>query len=153
MNDLRQVTLRKAAIADFCGVADFNQGEDEANALSSMRKSPFGRRPVDVVSPDSEIGDGSYAVCKIDIEGTEFAALKGAERSLREVNPPVLLPELTNRTLKRSGSSVEEIKSWLKDRGYELWTHARREPAGTLGREAPQARSRWRCHRDCRDTI
>lgn len=123
LNDLKQVTLRKAAIADFCGAADFNQGEDEANALSSLRESPLGRHPVDVVTLDSEIGDGSYAVCKIDVEGAEFAALKGAERSLRRVNPPVLLLELTNRTLVRSGSSVEEVRSWLKERGYDLWTY------------------------------
>jgi FkbM family methyltransferase len=123
MNDLRQVTLRKAAIADFCGTADFNQGEDEANALSSLRESPLGRHPVDVVTLDSEIAGARYAVCKIDVEGAEFAALKGAERSLRGTNPPVLLLELTNRTLVRSGSSVEEVKSWLKERGYELWSY------------------------------
>lgn len=124
MNDLKQVTLRKAAIADFCGAADFNQGEDAANALSSLRESPLGRHPVAVVTLDSEICDGSYAVCKMDVEGAEFAALKGAERSLRGANPPVLLLELTNRTLVRSGSSVGEVRSWLKERGYELWTYA-----------------------------
>lgn len=123
MNDLPQVSLRKAAVADFCGAADFNEGEDEANALSSLRESPFGTHPVDVVTLDSEIRAGSYAVCKIDVEGAEFAALKGAERSLRVANPPVLLLELTNRTLVRSGSSVDEVKSWLMDRGYELWTY------------------------------
>ena len=123
MNDLRQVALRKAAIADFRGTADFNQGEDEANALSSLRESPLGRHPVDVVTLDSEIAERSYAVCKIDVEGAEFAALKGAEASLRMANPPVLLLELTNRTLMRSGRSVEEVKSWLKQRGYELWTY------------------------------
>ena len=123
INDLGQVTLRKAAISDFCGTADFNQGEDEANALSSLRESPLGRHPVDVVTLDSEIGDGSYAVCKMDVEGAEFPALKGAERSLRAANPPVLLLELTNRTLVRSGSSVNELRSWLKERGYELWTY------------------------------
>jgi FkbM family methyltransferase len=123
MNDLGQVALRKAAIADFCGTADFNQGEDEANALSSLRESPLGRHPVDVVTLDSEIADGGYAVCKIDVEGAEFAALKGAEHSLRRLNPPVLLLELTNRTLKRSGSSVDELRDWLKERGYELWTY------------------------------
>jgi FkbM family methyltransferase len=123
MNALKQVTLRKAALADFCGTADFNQGEDEANALSSLRESPLGKRPVEVVTLDSAIGDDSYAVCKIDVEGAEFAALKGAARSLGRVNPPVLLLELTNRTLIRSGSSVEELRSWLKERGYELWTY------------------------------
>ena len=123
MNALEQVALRKAAIADFCGSADFNQGEDEANALSSLRESPLGRRLVDVVTLDSEINDASYAACKIDVEGAEFAALKGAERSLSVANPPVLLLELTNRTLVRSGSSVDEVRSWLKERGYELWTY------------------------------
>ena len=123
LNHLSQVTIRKAALADFKGTADFNQDEDTSNALSSLRDSGSGKRPVSVVTLDSEIGEADFAVCKMDVEGAEFAALRGAEGCLSRLNPPVWLLELTNRTMKRSGSSVDELRSWLKERGYELWTY------------------------------
>lgn len=122
INRLDNVTVRVTAVSDFAGTADFTTGVDTANCFSDLREFGEERQLVEVVTLDSEVRE-RCAVCKMDVEGAEPAALRGAERLLAEANPPVWLLELTDRTLKRSGSSVEEVKSWLKERGYELWTY------------------------------
>ena len=122
INRLDNVTVRVAAVSDFAGHADFTTGVDTANCFSDLKEFGDKHQQVEVVTLDSEVR-GDFAACKMDVEGAEPAALRGAERLLAEANPPVWLLELTDRTLKRSGSSVEALRNWLQERGYELWTY------------------------------
>lgn len=124
-NALSNVTIRTAAIADFAGEADFNLGSDTGNSLSEIRPSDRGSQKVAVVTLDAEIAGTPFALCKMDVEGAEFAALKGAVQSIGAANPPVWLLELTNRTLGRSGTSVEEVRRWLDQHGFGLWRYDR----------------------------
>lgn len=122
-NALANVSIRNAAVADFTGEADFNVGSDTGNSLSELRPSNRGSQKVQVVTLDSALAGTSYALCKMDVEGAEFAALKGAARSIGAANPPVWLLELTDRTLGRSGSSVDEVRRWLDQHGFGLWRY------------------------------
>ena len=137
INRLDNVTVRVAAVSDFAGTADFTAGVDIANCFSDLKEFGEGRQQVEVVTLDSEV-HGPYAVCKMDVEGAEPAALRGAERLLTEANPPVWLLELTERTLKRSGSSVEALRQWLLERGYQLWDYD--ADANALGEWEPRPR-------------
>ena len=56
---------------------------------------------------------------KMDIEGAEPLALQGAERMLKEGNPPVWLLEM-NRALRHYGYTEEGLQDWLGERGYDL---------------------------------
>ena len=137
INCLDNVTVRVAAVSDFAGTADFTTGVDTANCFSDLKEFGEERQRVEVVTLDSEVRE-HCAVCKMDVEGAEPAALRGAERLLAEANPPVWLMELTDRTLKRSGSSVGALRHWLLERGYRLWEYD--ADANAMGEWEPRPR-------------
>jgi FkbM family methyltransferase len=120
-NRLTNVVVREAAVGDFRGTALFSAGEDTAGSFANLRKSAL-TRAVDVVRLDDEI-QGPVALCKLDVEGAETAAIRGAEECLSAHNPPVWLVELTRRTLQRSGTSLEDFIQLLARHGYGLWTY------------------------------
>ena len=120
LNGLDNVVVRQAAVSDRAGRAEFSSGEDEAGAFTALRKSDA-TQIVDVVRLADEIDGTRFAVGKMDVEGAEPAALRGAE--LKRHNPPVWLIELTRRTLRRSGTSLEEVVGLLKENGYSLWRY------------------------------
>lgn len=123
INNLTSVKTVQVAVSDFSGAADFTEGGDTGNRLRAVGT---GNRPivsVEVRTLDSLIGCDQYALGKMDVEGAEPMALKGAENSLGRSTPPVWMIEMTNRTLNRSGSSVLALTEWLSSNGYDLWTY------------------------------
>jgi len=58
---------------------------------------------------------------KMDIEGAEVLALRGADRLLREMRVRTLLLELHPPQIAALGSSVAEIVRSLREHGYRLW--------------------------------
>lgn len=68
-----------------------------------------------------ELGLTRLDLLKLDIEGAETAALRGAARVLREFRP-VLLLEVSPRSLAAQGSSREELLALLDESGYELFS-------------------------------
>jgi FkbM family methyltransferase len=63
---------------------------------------------------------------KIDIEGFEFEALKGADRLLVSVRPTLLI-EIHPPQLALSGGSEDAVFEYLRERSYE-WTVIDRNP-------------------------
>lgn len=122
-NDLAWVTIKSCAVADTAGTFAFTVGADTANTLCGLATSSPATRTVQTVTLDAEIKGEGYTMCKMDIEGAEFRALKGASTLLENATPPVWQLELTNRTLARFGSSVAEVQEWLRARGFDLWSY------------------------------
>ena len=122
LNRLANVTVRQAAVSDFIGTADFTQGADTGNALYSVRTYDQPPQQVEVTTFDAEIRD-KFVVCKMDVEGAELPALKGAAQLLAVKNPPVWLIELSEKMQAKTGSSVAQVEDWLKDHGYDLWRY------------------------------
>lgn len=58
-------------------------------------------------------------VIKIDIEGAELRALRGAERTLRE-HSPVIFCEIHPNQMRNCGDSVEELRAYVESLGYSL---------------------------------
>jgi FkbM family methyltransferase len=54
---------------------------------------------------------------KLDVEGAELAALKGA-RELMAATPPLLLVEMEEKNLRAAGASREAIRQFLAGYGY-----------------------------------
>jgi hypothetical protein len=55
---------------------------------------------------------------KLDIEGCEVKALKGAEQTILKHKPKMVI-EVNHEALRRQGSYPGEIFGWLKDHGYQ----------------------------------
>jgi FkbM family methyltransferase len=55
---------------------------------------------------------------KIDVEGSEVAALRGGEKTIRRFRPKIAV-EYNQETLMRLGASVNELDDLLDDLGYE----------------------------------
>jgi FkbM family methyltransferase len=122
------ITIAPVACADsettltFYAAPHANTGE---SSLSSANASYTGavtasyqvraRRLADVVR---EAGVARVDVLKIDVEGAEFLALKGASEILARFRPVVVV-ELIDEQLKSMGSSAEEVKAFMRSHGYE----------------------------------
>ena len=91
----------------------FTLGQTEGERCYSVQV----RRIDDVLA---ELALEQVDVIKMDIEGSEFAALHGAELSLRRHKPALLL-ELNERALQRCGSNSKAVMDLLDDAGYRGW--------------------------------
>ena len=83
---------------------------------------------VSCVTLDSMVAEGKIPPCdviKVDIEGAEHEALKGAEGILQERPPKAIFFECIDEHLGRFNSSAEELIGFLSSLGYTL-EYARR---------------------------
>jgi len=120
INDVRNVELKQVAVSDRPGTVDFSVGEDAAGALASLRS--VGKTcKVPTVRIADELNGLMFAAGKMDVEGAEPIALIGA--MLERHNPPLWTIELTRRTLKRSGTELEDVIAMLRERGFSLWRY------------------------------
>lgn len=55
---------------------------------------------------------------KMDVEGHELSVLRGAESTIRR-HQPIIHCELKQGALSRQGLVKQDVRSWLRDRGYE----------------------------------
>jgi hypothetical protein len=62
-------------------------------------------------------GISKIGLIKIDIEGSEFLALKGMQKVLTEMKPKILV-ELKEETLKNSGYTEKDIIALFDKAGY-----------------------------------
>jgi len=69
---------------------------------------------------DSEPELRNVLVAKMDIEGNEGKALKGATRLLKEAPPCYLMIELSADFLGAAGTPIEEVTKLLGDAGYDV---------------------------------
>jgi hypothetical protein len=56
----------------------------------------------------------------MDIEGAEMAALRGAAETLGQFKP-VLLIEISDRSLQHQGTGSGEVLEWLQRQGYRMF--------------------------------
>jgi FkbM family methyltransferase len=122
LNGLEQVRVHEAALADVPGHADFTLHRQSGNRLSRAHDVQAEVRTVAVTTIDAEL-PATYAMAKLDLEGAEPLALRGAEQHLAAGSPPVVVLELVDRFVRRFGSSPIEVADWLQKRGYELATY------------------------------
>lgn len=113
------MTVICQAIADECGEAAFYTPSIDHILHKNMATltpkesdaSSYEQKTVGVVSLDSlDIEDIGFI--KIDIEGAEYRALEGADRSLRKYRP-VLLMEILSDSRNR-----DDVFNYLKELGY-----------------------------------
>jgi FkbM family methyltransferase len=119
-NGLTNVTVHQAAVGQTPGQVAFVAGDDVSNRVASSFDA--GKRTVDVevVTLDQELGDRTYAMGKLDVEGFETAALRGARGHLVAGDPPVWQLEMLDHQLRKAGTSRAELVGLLGEHGYRL---------------------------------
>jgi FkbM family methyltransferase len=112
-NRLDQVEVVEAAVGSEPGEGAISLDSDVSNTL--VPEPGITRvATVPLVTLDSLAADPSFI--KLDVEGYEMEALRGAPRLLGQ--RPALQVELTEHQLQRMGSSGEEIRQLLHSAGY-----------------------------------
>jgi FkbM family methyltransferase len=100
-----------------------NTGKGSLSEANSSEYAPVSvvhtvkARRLDAIIADA--GLSRIDVLKIDVEGAEHLALKGAEDTLARYSP-VLFVELEDDLLRRMHSSSAAVVSFLKSRGYSM---------------------------------
>jgi FkbM family methyltransferase len=125
----RNVDLNKCA-----NVTLFNMGLSSAEGSAAFMVPNGNRGGARIASPNEHPDQivelttldqlwssikGPVSLIKVDIEGHEFHALKGAEWVLREYRPKLFV-ELDDANLRRSGSSAEQLLSFIETLGYRI---------------------------------
>jgi FkbM family methyltransferase len=152
LNGMNNVSLIEAAVGDSVGEAiltlpnETNLGGFTLGPVSGDKAYSVAVRLIDDLL--DERGINSVDLIKMDIEGSEYRALRGAARTLARCRP-VLMIELNEFALSRCGSSAREVKELLHASGYRGWVIGRKAV-----RMLPESRSTHECdeclfiHRD-----
>ena len=99
-------------------------GNNGSNSIVPDKKTDINKlaREIDVVRFDDWIAENpldKIDLVKIDIEGFELQALKGAEMTLKKYKP-IIYSELHDVKLREHGTSAKELIDYLKALGYTV---------------------------------
>lgn len=121
-NGFSQVCVHAQALSDRTGVVHFTAHRDVSGTmLPESRGSSSISVPTTPLS--SAVRSRDYAMCKLDIEGAEGLALRGALPLLRASNPPVWQLEISDKLLPRHGSSRAQLMQLMSSNGFEAATY------------------------------
>ena len=118
LNGLNNLQVHDYAIGESEGYVNFLTDMDTTNRMLTAIDDGKPSTLVPLVRMD-DVLITQFALGKIDIEGAELLAFRGAKRLLAEANPPVWLIEI-NDSLRDFGFTEHEFKNWLLEHGYEL---------------------------------
>jgi FkbM family methyltransferase len=125
-NQLRNVTANAVALGSTTGTVEFFMSRGIASGSSSMRPAhDFSGTTVQVplVSLDQYAEDHHLPrvdVIKMDIEGAELEAFRGATRLLARDDAPVIIFEYHGIVARRFGVGKEQLLSFLEQFGYRI---------------------------------
>ena len=118
LNGFRNVTVIDAALTDHEGSVEFAD-EPEGSGTAGIQVFPRGAaRSIRATTLDTELGDTPVRLVKLDIEGAEALALRGADRLLSNQRPQLVL-EVEPDHLERFGTSLGQLRELLLDYGYD----------------------------------
>lgn len=118
LNELNNLQVHDYAIGESEGYVNFLTDMDTTNRMLTAIDDGKPSTLVPLVRMD-DVLITQFTLGKIDIEGAELLAFRGAKRLLAEANPPVWLIEI-NDSLRDFGFTEHEFKNWLLEHGYEL---------------------------------
>jgi FkbM family methyltransferase len=116
------VDVRAVAIGDTDGAATLFTDGAAGHSPSLVHHGEKGAIEIEVQKLDTLVGRGDIprpTVVKLDIEGAEMLALRGALQLLRGPDAPrALFLEIHDSFLPSFGSSAEEVLAFVREAGY-----------------------------------
>jgi len=127
-NALQNVQTVKVAVSDRHGMADLLVAPLRNSGHNTLGRFGYGTTTERTERVSTERLDdlvqtadfNRVDVIKMDVEGAEMLALRGATETLRRFRP-VLLLEVSDRTLQHQGSSSSEVLDFLARVGYRFY--------------------------------
>lgn len=132
-NGFEQISIRQVALCDREGLADIYRSagiikdgsvNDGLGSLYIGDRDRKAAGSITVSTLDSQIavlGLIKIDVIKMDIEGAELPALRGAEKVLRD-HRPILIVEVQEETANAAGYQAADLFKFLSVRGYHFET-------------------------------
>ena len=122
LNDLvGRVRCWQGGLGDRAGSLRFTSGLDTVNhVLAPGEEMPAVEVPVTTL--DELVGDDIPTLIKIDVEGYEYAVLKGAQRTLADLRLLAVVME-TNGSGERYGVSDDQLVAALRDHGFAMYNY------------------------------
>jgi FkbM family methyltransferase len=126
LNRLTQVEVVPFALADVPGEARFRVFDASGAGLNHLVGSTGEGGDIEIVTVttlDAVLAPGDrkrLTFVKLDLEGAEHAALRGAEQTLREARPDILI-EIEASHLARMGTSPKAVADVLASHGYRFY--------------------------------
>jgi len=122
-NPFTWIELHEVALSDVSGLARFTVFEAGSGLASLAPQNPGGRQvdvPLTTLDELTTNLEARVAVVKLDIEGAEAKALRGAVRLIAR-DEPVFVVELEPEHLARQDSSIADVQAALRPRGYDAY--------------------------------
>jgi FkbM family methyltransferase len=121
LNRAANVTPHLVAVGEAPGTVWIaHEEEGNAGADFTVSEDPGHGAAVPVSRLDSLIADPRLRLIKLDIEGAEAKAIRGADALLWRAAAPDLIFEFTPAFLARGGDNPAELLTFLGSRGYRL---------------------------------
>jgi FkbM family methyltransferase len=128
LNALSNVRTQRKALSDRAAVVELSVAPLEKSGHNTLGAFAYDtaldhRERVQTEKLDDLVhseGLSRVDVIKMDIEGAEMAALRGAEETLRQFKP-VLLLELSDRALQHQETNSLEVLALLDQHGYRIF--------------------------------
>lgn len=128
INELHEIiSCYKLAFSDSAGTAEIIIANDERSGLNTLGIdfSTKGIEKVDTEKVEKITIDDfvereeikNVDVIKLDIEGSEFAALSGAKNTVQKYRPAIMLG-INKGAMSSCGVTFEQISRWLKEMNY-----------------------------------
>ena len=139
-NQFHNLRLIHAAVSDREGTLEFCPAGPYGHVASSISNKPSVKvRAATVDQLLAEIGWDRVDYIKMDIEGSEVAALRGMARLLSRPDAPLMVYEANGYTLSFYNHTVRELKAGLEGYGYPnyLIEEARLRPVSPQDMQFP----------------
>lgn len=118
INSLTNVEVIRKALTDRSGSIKMDQshGDCAASIVTNGESNQEISEVVECTTLDDDLPNIPFAMAKLDIEGAEPLALKGAKEHLRKSNPPVIQMEVGYS--RRYGVELHDFLGELMELGY-----------------------------------
>jgi FkbM family methyltransferase len=121
LNGFGQVELLTAALADRSGTVSFVVNRDVSNRIQTRTDADSDTMAVEATTLDEALADlPDFTIAKLDLEGSEIDALRGASRLLHEANPIIWIIEWNVGLIGKRGHRPEELSELLASHGFRL---------------------------------